>query len=93
MLLIYIFILPFLAKTRGIAIPSDLDAEVNSLFSKSKIVLKSTKQWMTMGKIRKESSMSLNRDYKSIIEGLQVINDVKQFHLILHFLGAVSMKS
>lgn len=72
MLLVIHCYVNLVAKTRGIAVPSDLDSEINSLFNKSKIVLKSTKQWMTMGKMKRESSMSLSRDYKTIIEGLQV---------------------
>lgn len=62
----------FSAKSRGIAIPVDLDSQVNSLFSKSKIVMKTTNKWINMNKMRKESTMSLSRDYRSIIEGLQV---------------------
>merc|ERR1712150_178442 len=61
------------AKNRGIAIPVDLDSQVNTLFSKSQMVLKHTRQWISVGKSRRDSTMQINRDYRSIIEGLQDI--------------------
>ena len=60
------------AKNRGIAIPVDLDSQVNTLFSKSQIVMKHTRQWLNVGRNRRDSTMTISRDYRSIIEGLQV---------------------
>ena len=60
------------AKNRGIAIPVDLDSQVNTLFNKSQMVMKHTRHWINAGKNRRDSSMQINRDYRSIIEGLQV---------------------
>ncbi|XP_064604842.1 inositol 1,4,5-trisphosphate receptor-like isoform X2 [Liolophura sinensis] len=62
-----------IAKNRGIAIPVDLDSQVNTLFEKSQIVMKHTRQWLTAGRNRKESTVLISRDYRSIIEGLQDI--------------------
>ncbi len=64
------------AKSRGIAIPVDLDSQVNTLFTKSQMVMKHGRQWMTAGKSRRESQLQISRDYRSIIEGLQVIHIV-----------------
>jgi hypothetical protein len=36
----------FSAKTRGIAIPVDLDSQVSIMFEKAQIVAKQAKQWM-----------------------------------------------
>ena len=58
------------AKTRGIAIPSDLEHLVTKLFSQQHILIKSSRMWL---RTKRESSCSvLNHDYKTIIEGLQV---------------------
>lgn len=62
-----------IAKTRSIAIPVDLDSQVSTLFSKSQIVMKHSRQWRTLGKTRHDSSATLSKDYRSIIEGLQDI--------------------
>ncbi|XP_074645592.1 inositol 1,4,5-trisphosphate receptor-like [Tubulanus polymorphus] len=62
-----------IAKSRGIAIPVDLDSQVNTLFSKSQIVMKHTRHWLSAGRNRKDSLMVISRDYRSIIEGLQDI--------------------
>lgn len=61
------------AKSRGIAIPVDLDSQVNSLFEKSQIILKSTNRWLSVRQNRRESSPATSRDYRTIIEGLQDI--------------------
>ena len=61
-----------LAKNRGIAIPVDLDSQVNTLFSKSQLIMKPARQWLSAGKSRRESQLQISRDYRSIIEGLQV---------------------
>lgn len=60
------------AKTRGIAIPVDLDSQVNLLFEKCQNVMQKAKQWMSVRTSKKESVPMINRDYKHIIEGLQV---------------------
>ena len=67
------------AKNRGIAIPVDLDSQVNALFSKSQIVMKHTRQWLNAGRSRRDSTMTISRDYRSIIEGLQVRQDLKEY--------------
>ena len=63
-----------LAKTRGIAIPVDLESQVSKMFSKTQIVMKHTMHWRSnAGKARRDSNMNgYNRDYKTIIDGLQV---------------------
>ncbi|EDV24936.1 uncharacterized protein TRIADDRAFT_56365 [Trichoplax adhaerens] len=66
-------VLAEVAKNRGIAIPVDLDSQVNALFSKSLLAMKSTKQWISHSKNRRDSINSQNRDYRNIIEGLQDI--------------------
>lgn len=64
----------FSAKPRGIAIPNDLEVEVQSLVTKSKLVLRSSRHWLSHRQ-RKDSVMlmSMSKDYRNIIEGLQVI--------------------
>ncbi|XP_013415241.1 inositol 1,4,5-trisphosphate receptor [Lingula anatina] len=62
-----------IAKARGIAIPVDLDSQVNTMFSQSQLVRKHTRQWLNVGKHRKDSLITISRDYRSIIEGLQDI--------------------
>lgn len=61
------------AKDRGIAVPVDLELQVNNLFTKSQMVMKHTKQWLSAGKHRRDSLVTMvSRDNRSIIEGLQV---------------------
>ncbi|XP_064633177.1 inositol 1,4,5-trisphosphate receptor-like isoform X3 [Lineus longissimus] len=62
-----------IAKNRGIAIPVDLDSQVNTLFSKSQMVMKHTRAWLSARSSRRDSMMVISRDYRSIIEGLQDI--------------------
>ncbi|XP_071809962.1 inositol 1,4,5-trisphosphate receptor-like isoform X2 [Asterias amurensis] len=63
-----------IAKNRGIAIPVDLDSQVNTLFSKSQMVMKHTRFWLSHNPNRRRDSMvAISRDYRSIIEGLQDI--------------------
>ncbi len=50
----------------------DLDSQVNTLFTKSQLIMKPAKQWLSAGKSRRESQLQISRDYRSIIEGLQV---------------------
>ena len=52
----------------------DLDSQVNTLFYKSQIAMKHTRQWVTAGKMKRDSMATISRDYRSIIEGLQVDN-------------------
>ncbi|KAK2568121.1 Inositol 1 [Acropora cervicornis] len=61
------------ARNRGIAIPADLDGQIQALFTRSQLVMKHTRYWLSHGKVRRDSMMNLSRDYRSIIEGLQDI--------------------
>ena len=61
------------AKNRGIAIPVDLDSQVNQMFEKSNNVMNKAKVWINAKLNKRESIASVSRDYKNIIEGLQVI--------------------
>lgn len=62
----------FAARNRGIAIPADLESQIQALFTRSQLVMKHTRHWLSHGKVRRDSMMNLSRDYRSIIEGLQV---------------------
>lgn len=62
----------FLARNRGIAVPADLESQIQALFTRSQLVMKHTRQWLSHGKVRRDSMVNLSRDYRSIIEGLQV---------------------
>ena len=59
------------AKTRSIAIPGDLESQINLLFNTTVVMMKSTRQWLSRGK-KKESIKPISKDYRNIIEGLQV---------------------
>ncbi|XP_071082812.1 inositol 1,4,5-trisphosphate-gated calcium channel ITPR1-like isoform X3 [Haliotis cracherodii] len=59
------------AKGRGIAIPVDLDSQVNSLFEKTNIVMKHSNKWLSARANRRESNTDQSRDSRNIIEGLQ----------------------
>ncbi|KAJ7363260.1 hypothetical protein OS493_011542 [Desmophyllum pertusum] len=61
------------ARNRGIAIPADLESQIQALFTRSQLVMKHTRHWLSHGKGRRDSMMNLSRDYRSIIEGLQDI--------------------
>ncbi|XP_078597703.1 inositol 1,4,5-trisphosphate receptor-like isoform X8 [Branchiostoma floridae x Branchiostoma japonicum] len=62
------------SKNRGIAIPVDLDSQVNTLFSKSQLLMATSRKWLsTRGSSRRDSIMAISRDTRSIIEGLQDI--------------------
>lgn len=63
------------AKNRGIAIPVDLDSQVNQMFEKSNNVMNKAKVWINAKLNKRESIASVSRDYRNIIEGLQVIVD------------------
>lgn len=63
------------AKSRAIAIPVDLDCQVNNLFVKSNnIVQKTALSWRQSARnaARKDSVLATSRDYRNIIERLQV---------------------
>ena len=70
-----------IAKTRGIAIPVDLDSQVSIMFEKAQIVAKQAKQWMSVRSNKRESVASVSRDYRNIIEGLQEIVDLLEDRL------------
>lgn len=69
-------IVPFIpAKPRGIAIPGDLETEVQSLVQRSKLILKSSKHWLNHRQNKKDTVLlmsTVSKDYRNIIEGLQV---------------------
>ena len=61
------------AKNRGIAIPSDLDVQVATMFEKSQMIKKHTMKWQTQSKKRESITvMSRSGENRNIIEGLQV---------------------
>ena len=63
------------AKGRAIAIPVDLDSQVNNLFVKSNnIVQKTAMSWRMSARnaARRDSVLTASRDYRNIIERLQV---------------------
>ena len=76
----------FSAKTRSIAIPVDLDAQITMMFNQTVMMAKSTQKWLSHGK-KKESVVSkpLSKDYRNIIEGLQVCQTCMQ-HIYLETL-------
>ena len=64
------------AKSRAIAIPVDLDSQVNNLFLKShNIVQKTAMNWRLSARnaARRDSVLAASRDYRNIIERLQVM--------------------
>ncbi|KAK7867408.1 hypothetical protein R5R35_003837 [Gryllus longicercus] len=63
------------AKGRGIAIPSDLESQVLSMFSKAAMLSRQTSKWLQAAKAPKieRSQSQLMRLDRSIIEGLQDI--------------------
>uniref|UniRef100_A0A8C4ZUA4 Inositol 1,4,5-trisphosphate receptor n=1 Tax=Gadus morhua TaxID=8049 RepID=A0A8C4ZUA4_GADMO len=69
-------VLSDVAKSRAIAIPVDLDSQVNNLFVKSNnVVQKSILNWRLSAKntSRKDSDLPSSKDYRNIIERLQDI--------------------
>ncbi|XP_017271430.1 inositol 1,4,5-trisphosphate receptor type 1 isoform X1 [Kryptolebias marmoratus] len=69
-------VLSDVAKSRAIAIPVDLDNQVNNLFVKSNnIVQKTALSWRlsVRNSTRRESVVTTSRDYRNIIERLQDI--------------------
>ncbi|XP_076124341.1 inositol 1,4,5-trisphosphate-gated calcium channel ITPR1 isoform X1 [Alosa pseudoharengus] len=69
-------VLSDVAKSRTIAIPVDLDCQVNNLFVKSNnIVQKTALSWRQSARnaARKDSVLATSRDYRNIIERLQDI--------------------
>ncbi|XP_036387842.1 inositol 1,4,5-trisphosphate receptor type 1 isoform X5 [Megalops cyprinoides] len=69
-------VLSDVAKSRAIAIPVDLDSQVNNLFVKSNnIVQKTALSWRLSARnaARRDSTLTTSRDYRNIIERLQDI--------------------
>ncbi|KAM9535404.1 inositol 1,4,5-trisphosphate-gated calcium channel ITPR1 isoform 2-T2 [Salvelinus alpinus] len=69
-------VLSDVAKGRAIAIPVDLDSQVNNLFVKSNnIVQKTAMSWRMSARnaARRDSVLTTSRDYRNIIERLQDI--------------------
>ncbi|KAM9186151.1 inositol 1,4,5-trisphosphate-gated calcium channel ITPR1 isoform 5-T5 [Dugong dugon] len=69
-------VLSDVAKSRAIAIPVDLDSQVNNLFLKShNIVQKTAMNWRlsVRNAARRDSVLAASRDYRNIIERLQDI--------------------
>ncbi|XP_070696689.1 inositol 1,4,5-trisphosphate-gated calcium channel ITPR1 [Pempheris klunzingeri] len=69
-------VLSDVAKSRAIAIPVDLDSQVNNLFVKSNnVVQKSILSWRLSAKntSRRDSGLATSKDYRNIIERLQDI--------------------
>ncbi|XP_015202830.2 inositol 1,4,5-trisphosphate-gated calcium channel ITPR1 isoform X8 [Lepisosteus oculatus] len=69
-------VLSDVAKSRAIAIPVDLDSQVNNLFLKShNIVQKTAMSWRMSARnaARRDSVLAASRDYRNIIERLQDI--------------------
>ncbi|XP_064352366.1 inositol 1,4,5-trisphosphate receptor type 1 isoform X5 [Camelus dromedarius] len=69
-------VLSDVAKSRAIAIPVDLDSQVNNLFLKShNIVQKTAMNWRLTARnaARRDSVLAASRDYRNIIERLQDI--------------------
>ncbi|XP_063282733.1 inositol 1,4,5-trisphosphate receptor type 1 isoform X3 [Pelobates fuscus] len=69
-------VLSDVAKSRAIAIPVDLDSQVNNLFLKShNIVQKTAMSWRmsVRNAVRRDSVLTASRDYRNIIERLQDI--------------------
>ncbi|XP_072571403.1 inositol 1,4,5-trisphosphate-gated calcium channel ITPR1 isoform X8 [Paramormyrops kingsleyae] len=69
-------VLSDVAKSRAIAIPVDLDSQVNNLFVKSNnIVQKTALSWRLSARnaTRRDSTLTTSRDYRNIIERLQDI--------------------
>uniref|UniRef100_F6Y9R6 Inositol 1,4,5-trisphosphate receptor n=1 Tax=Equus caballus TaxID=9796 RepID=F6Y9R6_HORSE len=67
-------VLSDVAKSRAIAIPVDLDSQVNNLFLKShNIVQKTAMNWRLTARnaARRDSVLAASRDYRNIIERLQ----------------------
>ena len=67
-----IFFIIFAAKTRGIGIPNDLETEIIAIINRSKLVLKHTRHWMSHRQRRDSIIITVSKDYRNIIEGLQV---------------------
>uniref|UniRef100_A0A8C1ZHY0 Inositol 1,4,5-trisphosphate receptor n=1 Tax=Cyprinus carpio TaxID=7962 RepID=A0A8C1ZHY0_CYPCA len=69
-------VLSDVAKSRAIAIPVDLDSQVNNLFVKSNnVVQKTILSWRMSARnaSRRDSTLTTSKDYRNIIERLQDI--------------------
>lgn len=68
-----------IVKNRGIVIFVDLDSQVNQMFEKFNNVMNKVKVWINVKLNKREFIVFVFRDYRNIIEGLQVI--------VVYFLG------
>lgn len=81
------------AKGRAIAIPVDLDNQVNNLFVKSNnIVQKTAMSWRLSARnaSRRDSVQTASRDYRNIIERLQVYFFLPVFICVCSFVQTLS---
>ncbi|XP_065669152.1 inositol 1,4,5-trisphosphate-gated calcium channel ITPR1 isoform X5 [Hydra vulgaris] len=62
-----------IAKPRGIAIPTDLESEVLNLVSRSKLLMKHSRQWLSHRQRKDSTAVLMSKDYRNIIEGLHDI--------------------
>lgn len=73
------------AKTRSIAVPVDLESLIQSIFSHSQMVKRSTKVWLSVkgtgprNPVVADSDRSARENYKSVIESLQVSSSLKNW--------------
>lgn len=82
-------VIPLTAKMRGIAIPVDLDSQVNLLFEKNQKTQNTAMRWKSVGLMKRESIPSISRDYRNIIEGLQVRFCPNHFPIFLQRYGTI----
>jgi hypothetical protein len=57
---------------RGIAIPVELENQLQTLFAKLMLTQKHSKTWLAASKNRIENIATQNSDQRIIVEGLQV---------------------
>lgn len=84
----------FSAKSRAIAIPVDLDSQVNNLFVKSNnVVQKSILNWRLSAKntSRRDSGLTTSKDYRNIIERLQVSQVISGIFPASHIFFKISI--
>jgi len=70
------------ARNRSIDIPVDLETQLNTMFSKSQIMMKHSKHWISAGKIRLDTTSQQTQDYRNIIDGLQVCVTNHSWHIL-----------
>ncbi|CAK9290328.1 unnamed protein product [Gordionus sp. m RMFG-2023] len=59
------------ARNRNIAIPVDLETEIEQLFSQAQTLIKHSKLWLSVGKAKLESSNNTDKEYKVIVQCFQ----------------------